>query len=577
MKKICGTKLKTLLFFSLFLALGIFSGARVVKATETLMFENSIGGNANSGFTDGGNDGSYKFTTGATTTNITKIKLTTTNDSPTGCNAYVKIRKVSGCATPLATSSLVAISATNTNYDFTFSGGSIAVDPNTDYLLSYWSSCSVEFRTSLGYDWEWLYWWSACSTRLQYNGLYARIYWDPAFIPPPTILYTGLGTEQSDKEGNFYIPFYWNACQWYGNIDSVDVWAYFNGTTAGEPFTLVQSGLIGPQQCRGSGVYKTNQNYSTQLNASGTAILRLEMYTKDNQIIDVDTSSAFNYSLYTNPANYLYGSSYGFDNSFTQLVNTEVGTSTEVQVLYDFTGLSDWASSSICVYNVQSAVDTSYCFTPTSISGFGSVWLPHSPSNNFDLYFKWHANFPTSTDLWDNNVFHIIWQVSTIPGSIYSTQSVCQPPLFNTNNICNGDATSSPSLGWLACGIKSGIVYSGNFLFSPDCGSFNYLTTTYNKFKASFPVNIFFQFIDTFDQAINSAASSSVSQTLGVPFIRKTATSSEYYIIPLVSSTTYQNLIGSSNYNLIRTCEEYAYWILAAIGVYFIVKPKHSE
>lgn len=192
---LCGKKSKTGLLIAarlscllLFLALGIGWGFQSAKAAETLFYETpSLGGNANLEAGDGWNDFGFIFTTGATTTNITKVKMTTTNDSPTGHYAYVKIRKVSGCAAALATSSEVLISATNTEYSFTFPNGGIDVASSTQYLLSYWAADginNVEFRTSNGAAGEDSYWWSACSSRLAGNHVFMKAYWDPNWVGP---------------------------------------------------------------------------------------------------------------------------------------------------------------------------------------------------------------------------------------------------------------------------------------------------------------------------------------------------------------------------------------------------------
>jgi hypothetical protein len=194
MKKICGKKF--VFYFSACLAivwvfiLGLVS-VKKAEAAETLFYETpTIGGLINQGPGDGFDDFGFIFTTGATTTNITKVKLTTTNDSPIGNYAYVKIRKVSGCGNPLATSSETLISATNTEYSFTFPNGGITVESGAQYLLSYWSAAGwhqVEFRASTGSYGEDSYWWPACSLRLTGNHAYTKIYWDPQW----TYVYCG--------------------------------------------------------------------------------------------------------------------------------------------------------------------------------------------------------------------------------------------------------------------------------------------------------------------------------------------------------------------------------------------------
>jgi len=400
------------------------------------------------------------------------------------------------------------------------------------------------------------------------NDMYFEIYYNSDYTQK--IIYTGIGTERSNENGDFFIPYYWDVCNEYQDISEATIWAYFDDTTSGMPITLIDPNLVGPQLCRGSGIYQTNQNYSSELNSSGTVKIILELFI--NETIEYSETSSFYYSLYTNPDNYVYGSAMGFDSGFTQLIDTSVGTSTEIQAIYDFTGLSDWASSSVCIYNIIAGVDTDYCFTPTEESGFGRVYLPYSLSNEFDLYFRWHANFDTSSDLWDENVFHIVWQVfSNLPPD--NNYLSCMPPIFNLSGTCASSSPSFYEMDFWICGIKKAGIGLGNTLFSPDCGSFTSIKNNFSSFKNAFPFSIFYTFMDSVNEAIDTAATTT-DQSLGVPFIRKTATGTEYYVQSVVSSSTFQTLISPGLYNTIRTVEAGLYFLLAAIGIYFIIWKK---
>jgi hypothetical protein len=429
------------------------------------------------------------------------------------------------------------------------------------YQESFFSSTSTGFNftiTKTGYDYQS----SAILAELILN-----------FSPPPqpyTITYTGIGTEQADQEGNFYIPYFWDVCDYFDNIVEVDMWAYFDDTTAGEPLTLISPTLIGPQQCRGAGVYRTNENYSSDLEANGTFKLYMEIDNTEGIEYAESTATPY-YALYTAPSTYLHGSGMGFDSSFNQLVDTSTGTSTEVQAMYDFTGLDDWASSTICVYNIKAGVDTDYCFTPTEQSGFASVYLPYSPSNEFDFYFRWHANFSVSADIWDNDhIFHMIWQVFAEVNTV--DPLVCQPPIFNLTNVCIDDDTGA-ELGRMACAIKTAFVYSASALFDPSCNSFNSISKNYEDFKESFPFNVYFELADTMTSAIDIATSStSTTAAFRVPLIRKTATSTEYYMASGISSTSVSNTIGTSNYSVFYQTVGFIYWILLAFVSYLVLR-----
>jgi hypothetical protein len=413
------------------------------------------------------------------------------------------------------------------------------------------------------------------------NSVKAIDLWVLNLAPDPTkIRYLGLGTETADHSNILNIPYFADFCHDsnFSNISEVVLYSLFDygEGVAGNDIILYDDTFDYWQDCLLSGTYQTE--LSEQLGNSGSAALQLDIYYNDGtptKTISQISPSSFDWEIYQNPDNYVRGSAWGFDSSFTQIVDTSIGTSTEVQVVYDFSGLDDWASSTICVYNIKAGVDTEYCFIPTEQSGFGEVFLPYSVSNNFDLYFRWHATFTTNAALWDNNVFHMIWEVfSDIPNNTTGAL-VCQPPLFNLTNICIDDDTGA-ELGTIACGLKTGLLYTADILISPSCQSFNYFNKNYSAFKTAFPYNIFFEFLDTLDSAIDTATASRTEETFGLPFVRKTATGTEYYIEPMVSSSTLSKVMGDNgnNYIIFRNVEEYIYWILGALGVFLIIKPK---
>jgi len=338
----------------------------------------------------------------------------------------------------------------------------------------------------------------------------ALIYFTIQKVPSSYVIqYIGIGTEQSDQEGNFNIPFFWDVCDDYNNVDSVSLSAYFDNTTAGEPLNLITTDLIGPQLCRGSGIYTTNVNYSSDLESSGIFTLDLEVNTKTPSTEYVSTT-AINYALYTPSETFLVGSTLGFDSSFTQSVDTKIGTSTPVMVYWDFRKISDWASSTICIYNAISKTDTNYCFTPTTNSGVGGVYLPHSPSNEFDLYFKWRAEFPTTNDIWDNTLWHIIWQT---PNEIINLPSLNSTSTFFNQTphdiACTPEewAATSSFLGLngtiIRCEtISSLLTISQSFVNMVKSAINGILNST----KLLFPVNLFV--------GINKSWANSASSTL---------------------------------------------------------------
>jgi len=126
-------------------------------------------------------------------------------------------------------------------------------------------------------------------------------------------------------------------------------------------------------------------------------------------------------------------------------------------------------------------------------------------------------------------------------------------------------------VGELTCGLKKVGVWSVNTLIVPGCGAINYFSSNYNTFKKSFPFNAYFDFANTVNTAINTATSStSTTQVFGIPFVNKGTTS--FSILPIISSSTMTNAIGSSNNTLYRTTIGFLIWIFTALLIYFTVR-----
>jgi len=175
-----------------------------------------------------------------------------------------------------------------------------------------------------------------------------------------------------------------------------------------------------------------------------------------------------------------------------------------------------------------------------------------------------------------SEVVGIIWQSEygaslEIPGSYAPS---CDLPTFDFDHICD-DIDLSGVFGWgdIYCGVKSAIYTAGYYSFIPSCSSLNSIGGNFNSFKRSFPFNTFFDLTDSLNSAIVSAQNStSTPHNFSLPFIRKTATSSKYYMLPVLASSSFVNLIGQNNYNLYLNTLGFIWWLLIAVIVYFTVR-----
>lgn len=146
----------------------------------------------------------------------------------------------------------------------------------------------------------------------------------------------------------------------------------------------------------------------------------------------------------------------------------------------------------------------------------------------------------------------------------------CVDKVFDGSTVC--DIYDLEALtGQILCGFTYGTGQTLFWLFNPSCSSLDYIISGYNNFKGAFPFNAYYDLVDALDVAINSVATSSTS-TIGVPFIDKDATSSnKFYILPVISSSSINNAIGTENANVFRTTIGYLIWIIVAWIVYLII------
>lgn len=185
---------------------------------------------------------------------------------------------------------------------------------------------------------------------------------------------------------------------------------------------------------------------------------------------------------------------------------------------------------------------------------------------------KYRINLYQSDVLTQTELRTINWLTQTDYGIVEDDiipYMECDEPSYSIATICDGIATST--VGDIMCGFKYAIVASGQFLFYPSCESINLISQSYNEFKHAFPFNTYFDLTTTINKAIDTSLATTTSQNFSIPFIRKLATTSEIYMLPVLSSTTISNTIGVTNYATMKLTFGFIWWLLSALIVFFIV------
>lgn len=404
-----------------------------------------------------------------------------------------------------------------------------------------------------------------------------------AYVPPElTSIYTfgypylwSLDNSifQMGEDKKFIVS--WNACAEYGELNESIIYAVINDdqTDTGAYAIYNKQEFSGPQQCKGIITYFSDNYLVNNDDESGEVYFILVNYDANGNLISSKKSNVLNF---TTDLTGTYVDSLMEDPLLIDLGSLPQGvqtaTSTTLFFTYDFTD-ENAASTTVILWDYSAVASTGYEQDGPFVSsgvGWSSITIPTPATSTFKTY-RFVAVRPGFSNL-QSAVFSVDWNWHA---NIYN--NVCEPPTYDFSHLCD-EYNTGPGLdyilGNMMCGIKYGITVGFTALFTPTCKSLNYFQEQYEKFKLSFPVNIFFDFIGTLNDAIDAGVASSTDQVLSVPFIRKTSTSTEYYSMPVVSSSSYSNLLGSDNYNKIRIAEEYIYWILAAIAVYFIIVKK---
>lgn len=138
------------------------------------------------------------------------------------------------------------------------------------------------------------------------------------------------------------------------------------------------------------------------------------------------------------------------------------------------------------------------------------------------------------------------------------------------SGLCNDIATATDWIGQIGNGVNCAFRSATCYIFSPHQYNLDQFNTQYNNFKLVFPFNTFFDLASTTQNAFASSTINN-NQTIGLPNIRKTGTTTQYYIQPLLSSSTMASFIGSSNATLFRNTISYLLYGLTAGAIFLII------
>lgn len=207
---------------------------------------------------------------------------------------------------------------------------------------------------------------------------------------------------------------------------------------------------------------------------------------------------------------------------------------------------------------------------------------PIGVNNNVICGIRFYSvNNPYSYPTTGENILFTSGYVSTYPAGYNFASSTATFPLwFNLNgtmqqvatttNTCDCNFTStSTNLFDIAgnaiyCAIKSSICWA----FVPDSGTIQNLASSTKQFESKFPFNTFFDLTNSVHAAVSTTTN--MTNSLGLPFIRKTGTTTEFYILPVISSSSMPKAIGQNNTNIFRKGIGYVAYAISG-GLIFLM------
>jgi hypothetical protein len=171
--------------------------------------------------------------------------------------------------------------------------------------------------------------------------------------------------------------------------------------------------------------------------------------------------------------------------------------------------------------------------------------------------------------------------LSTYPaGFNFNTGSSTYPLYFSLygelNNITPPitepcDCSISTSSNWIEIGTSAvfcGIKYSMCWAFFPDMGTIQNFATSTSMLADKFPLNTYFGLTDAVTNALDTQ--DTMAGSLGVPLVRTVNGHAQYYIAPVVSSSSMIRAIGQTNTTLFRNGLTWLVWIIVA-GLIFLI------
>ena len=150
--------------------------------------------------------------------------------------------------------------------------------------------------------------------------------------------------------------------------------------------------------------------------------------------------------------------------------------------------------------------------------------------------------------------------------NIYSaTSTICESLHFSPSVFCTDEwlhcgyyDTSTVAWSGLVCGLKQ----AGCFMVNPATSSLYFISSVASNLQTKAPFSLYFSITNTIKQGLEQTSTTSTS-TLGVPMWN--ATSRQFYVLPVVTTSSLSNTIGITNANMFKNTITWIVWAMVAV------------
>jgi hypothetical protein len=236
-----------------------------------------------------------------------------------------------------------------------------------------------------------------------------------------------------------------------------------------------------------------------------------------------------------------------------------------------------WDNPSTNIYKSKllqfaTIASTSTCNASTTMTS-GIFFDYYTPNGTISL--------ATSTPVGINELCMKYWQQG-LTDSIFATTTIIVAPATSTLctmaqlppktswcdpvQVCAGEASSTNEFFFgILCGTKLAFCW----MFAPTPSALNFINNGFEEIKSVVPFSYYYNLSDSIMTGFATSSFANASTTIGLPMYNENT--KQYYIIPVLSTSSVSNLIGETNAAIFRQTQVYFIWAATAILIITIL------